>query len=112
MPDVPVWDRSARSAGTFSRDDFVFDRERNVFAQEAWNSLALATSIRAISSTPGASRSACSRCALKPKCVTAVLRKVTRDLDEEARNCPRLGLQKPSNNHAGNARRLRRGLRT
>ncbi|HEV2717849.1 MAG TPA: hypothetical protein VGU64_21475 [Terriglobales bacterium] len=31
MPDVPVWDRSARSAGTFSRDDFVFDRERNVY---------------------------------------------------------------------------------
>jgi Transposase DDE domain len=33
-----------------------------------------------------ASRSACSICALKPKCTTAVARKVTRDLDEEVRD--------------------------
>ena len=31
MPHIPVWDKSARSDGTFSRADFVFDRERNVY---------------------------------------------------------------------------------
>ena len=30
-PHVPVWDKSARSDGTFSRADFIFDRERNVY---------------------------------------------------------------------------------
>ena len=25
-PHIPVWDKSARSDGTFSRADFVFDR--------------------------------------------------------------------------------------
>jgi Transposase domain (DUF772) len=27
----PVWDKSARSDGTFSRADFIFDQERNVY---------------------------------------------------------------------------------
>jgi hypothetical protein len=30
-PHVPVWDRSARHDGSFSRADFVFDQERNVY---------------------------------------------------------------------------------
>src|SRR5271155_1948706 len=30
-PHVPVWDKSARTDGTFSRADFIFDRERNVY---------------------------------------------------------------------------------
>jgi hypothetical protein len=30
-PHVPVWDKSARADGKFSRADFVFDRERNVY---------------------------------------------------------------------------------
>jgi transposase len=30
-PHIPVWDKSARSDGTFSRADFVFDQERNVY---------------------------------------------------------------------------------
>ena len=30
-PHIPVWDKSARSDGTFSRADFVFDRLRNIY---------------------------------------------------------------------------------
>ena len=30
-PHIPVWDKSARSDGTFSRADFVFDQERNIY---------------------------------------------------------------------------------
>jgi hypothetical protein len=30
-PHVPVWNKSARSDGKFSRADFVFDKERNVY---------------------------------------------------------------------------------
>ena len=30
-PHVPVWDKSARADGTFSRADFAFDQKRNVY---------------------------------------------------------------------------------
>jgi hypothetical protein len=30
-PHVPVWDKSARHDGSFSRADFVFDQEGNVY---------------------------------------------------------------------------------
>ena len=30
-PHVPVWDKSTRHDGTFSRADFIFDRQRNVY---------------------------------------------------------------------------------
>ena len=30
-PHIPVWDKSKRHDGTFSRADFVFDRERNIY---------------------------------------------------------------------------------
>jgi DDE family transposase len=28
-PHIPVWDKSAREDGTFSRSDFTFDKDRN-----------------------------------------------------------------------------------
>ena len=30
-PHIPVWDKSKRRDGSFSRADFVFDRERNIY---------------------------------------------------------------------------------
>src|SRR5262245_61810646 len=30
-PHIPVWDKSKRADGCYSRDDFTFDRERNVY---------------------------------------------------------------------------------
>jgi hypothetical protein len=30
-PQIPVWDKSNREDGTFSRSDFTFDRDRNVY---------------------------------------------------------------------------------
>ena len=35
-PHVPVWDKSARHDGTFSRADFVFDRQRNIYICPGW----------------------------------------------------------------------------
>jgi hypothetical protein len=40
-PHVPVWDKSARSDGKFSRDKFTFDKERNVYICPAGAALAL-----------------------------------------------------------------------
>jgi hypothetical protein len=36
-PHIPVWDKSARSDGTFSRADFVFDRSRSRRDSEAYD---------------------------------------------------------------------------
>jgi transposase len=36
-PQIPVWDKSARDDGTFSRSDFTFDPERNIYTCPAAN---------------------------------------------------------------------------
>jgi transposase len=86
-PHVPVWDKSARHDGTFSRADFVFDRERNIFVCPGGAAL---TSTGTIDQGHivyyRANKNDCSVCSLKPKCTTAVVRKVTRDVDEDVRD--------------------------
>ena len=86
-PHVPVWDKSARPDGTFSRADFVFDRERNIYVCPGGAEL---TSTGTIDQGHivyyRANKNDCSVCSLKPKCTTAVVRKVTRDIDEDVRD--------------------------
>jgi transposase len=86
-PHIPVWDKSARHDGTFSRADFVFDRVRNVYTCPGGAEL---TSTGTIDQGHivyyRASKNDCSVCSLKPKCTTAVVRKITRDLDEDIRD--------------------------
>jgi transposase len=86
-PHIPVWDKSARHNGTFSRADFVFDQGRNIYICPGG---AILTSTGNIDQGHivhyRASKSDCSTCSLKPKCTTAVVRKVTRDLDEDVRD--------------------------
>jgi Transposase DDE domain len=86
-PHIPVWDRSARPDGTFSRADFAFDRERNIYVCPGRAKL---TSTGNIDQEHivyyRANKADCSSCSLKPKCTTAVARKITRDLDEDVRD--------------------------
>jgi hypothetical protein len=85
-PHVPVWDKSARPDGKFSRDDFVFDRERNVYVCPAGKLLTHSGIIDQGRILPyRASAYDCSRCELKPRCTTAIARKVSRDIDEDIR---------------------------
>jgi Transposase DDE domain len=85
-PHVPVWDKSARADGKFSREDFVFDRERNVYVCPAGKLLTNTGIIDQGRILPyRASAYGCSRCALKPQCTTATARKVSRDIDEDIR---------------------------
>ena len=86
-PHIPVWDKSARSDGTFSRADFVFDRERNIYVCPGGGELTSTGNIdQGHIIYYRASKNDCSICSLKPKCTTAVVRKVTRDLNEEVRD--------------------------
>jgi transposase len=85
-PHVPVWDRSARSDGTFSRADFVFDRARNIYICPGGAELTSTGNVdQGHIVYYRANKNDCSTCALKPRCTTAIVRKVTRDVDEEVR---------------------------
>jgi transposase len=86
-PHIPVWDKSARSDGTFSRADFTFDHERNVYICPGGARLTSTGNVdQGHIVYYRASKSDCSTCSLKPRCTTAIVRKITRDLDEEVRD--------------------------
>jgi transposase len=87
-PHIPVWDKSEREDGTFSRSDFTFDREHNVYICPAGKLLTTTGSV----STDHAIRyyalkRDCDACSLKPQCCPKTpSRKVTRDVHEDARD--------------------------
>jgi transposase len=86
-PHVPVWDKSARPDGTFSRADFTFDRERNIYICPGGAKLTSTGNIdQGHTVYYRANKKDCSICSLKPKCTTAVMRKVTRDVHEDVRD--------------------------
>jgi transposase len=86
-PHVPVWDKSARHDGTFSRADFVFDQERNVYICPGGAELTSTGNIdQGHIVYYRANKNDCSACLLKPKCTTAPMRKVTRDVNEDVRD--------------------------
>jgi hypothetical protein len=83
-----VWDRSDREDGTFSRSDFTFDRERNVYVCPA-DKLLKTTGIVGDDHMVRyrASKHDCGACPFKPKCCpNTPSRKVTRDVNEDARD--------------------------
>src|SRR5499427_2666524 len=90
-PQIPVWDKSARQDGTFSRSDFTFDPERNIYTCPAGKVLKTTGNVgddhmlRYL-----ASKRDCDACPLKPRCCPKMLfRKVTRDVNEDARDLAR-----------------------
>jgi len=82
-----VWDKSARHDGTFSRADFVFDQGRNLYICPGGAELTSTGNIdQGHVVYYRASKNDCSTCSLKPKCTTAIVRKITRDLNEDVRD--------------------------
>ncbi len=87
-PHIPVWDQSEVAAkGKFTRADFTFDKEENVYVCP--NGKQLRTSGRVHGGTTlkyVARKRDCSKCPLKPNCTTGSERHVSRDVNEEARD--------------------------
>ena len=84
-------DKSKREDGTFSREDFTFDKERNVYVCPDGKLLTTTGSagpdhtLRYFALKPD-----CEVCPLKPKCCPKMpSRKVTRDVHEDARDVAR-----------------------
>ena len=90
-PHIPVWDKSTRSDGTFSRADFVFDRERNVYICPGGKLLhTTGTVIDGGTLRYRASKRDCDACALKLRCSpNTPARQIPRDLHEDARDVAR-----------------------
>jgi transposase len=90
-PHIPVIDKSKREDGTFSREDFRFDEEQNVYICPAGKVLTTTGHIgpdHAIRYQ--ASRPDCQACVLKPKCCPNMpSRRIVRDVNEAARDVAR-----------------------
>ena len=87
-PHIPVRDFSRRDDGTFSRSDFKFDKDRNIYVCPAGKPLK--TTGRVLSGYVlryTASTYACGPCPLKSKCCpNTPQRIVPRDVNEDARD--------------------------
>ena len=97
-PHIPVWDKSAREDGTFSRTDFTFDKERDVYVCPAGKLLTTTGNLgddhvlRYL-----ALKRDCEACPLKPQCCPKTpSRKVTRDVNEDARDHARALMGTPA----------------
>ena len=91
-PHIPVNDKSKREDGTFSREDFPFDKERNVYICPAGKVLTttgkLASDGETLYYRPRVRD--CRGCPLKPQCCPkAPLRRIPRSLYEPARDVAR-----------------------
>jgi transposase len=91
-PHVTVFDKSARKDGTFSREDFTYDHEGDVYFCPAGKMLSCKGTLVNDGATLlyRASKYDCDACALKPRCCPkAPARKVPRSLHEGARDMAR-----------------------
>ena len=96
-PHIPVWDKRSREDGTLSRADFAFDEERNVYVCPAGKLLTTTGSVGADHTLRYlALKRDCQVCLLKPQCCPKTpSRKVTRDLNEKARDYARALMATP-----------------
>ena len=98
-PHIPVFDKSQRTDGTFSRDDFAYDRTRDCYICPAGKELRQRQKLyrvpRSFVDENGmtryrASKLDCVGCSLKPRCCpNAPARKVLRSIHEGARDLAR-----------------------
>ena len=98
-PHVPVFDKSKRTDGTFSRDDFAYDHKRDCYICPSGKELRQRQKIyrmpRPLVDADGmkryrASKLDCQGCSLKPQCCpNASARKVPRSIHEGARDLAR-----------------------
>jgi hypothetical protein len=91
-PHIPVVDKSKREDGTFSREDFSFDKEQNVYICPAGKVLTTTGKLFSDGETLyyRAKTRDCRSCILKAQCCPKVpLRRIQRSIYEEARDVAR-----------------------
>ena len=91
-PHIPVFDKSARDDGTFSREDFAYGQEHDLYVCAAGKVLSSTGTLVNDGATLlyRASKYDCDACELKPRCCPNMpARKVPRSIHEQARDVAR-----------------------
>jgi hypothetical protein len=98
-PHIPVIDKSKREDGSLSREDFTFDKERNIYTCPAGKTLTTTGKLINDGDTVlyRARTYDCGPCPLKPKCCPkAPERKIPRSIYEEAPDVARALAKTPA----------------
>ena len=87
-PHIPVWDKSTRNDGTFSRSDFTFDAEYDRYTCPCGKTLKTTGRVHEGRTLYYRARNPdCGACSLKPRCCPkAPSRRIPRDIDEDVRD--------------------------
>ncbi len=87
-PHIPIWDKSKRNDGTFSRSDFAYDREHDIYICPGAKTLKTTGRVHdGRTRLYRARKPDCDACALKPQCCpNAPHRRLPRDIDEPVRD--------------------------
>ena len=90
-PHIPVFDKSKRKDGTFSREDFFWNPEHDLYICPAGKALRSTGTLHSDRTYRYIARKAdCDACALKPRCTPNMpQRRVGRDVHEDARDVAR-----------------------
>lgn len=105
-PHIPVWERYAPADGMFARSDFTYDAERDVYLCPNGRSLRTSGTIH-----DGRVRNYlahladCRTCTLKQRCTSAPLKKIARDINEDARDRARSLKDTPEFERSSNQRK-------
>jgi hypothetical protein len=87
-PHIPVWDKSTRDDGTFSRADFLYDATRDSYTCPGGKTLKTTGRVHEGRTLYYRSRKPdCEACPLKPQCCPkSPSRRIPRDIDEDVRD--------------------------
>src|SRR5436305_593538 len=113
-PHIPVFDKSKRDDGTFSRSDFQYDPTSDVYHCPGGKRLGTSGTIHEGKTLLyRASKLDCNVCPLKTQCCPKEpSRKIPRETHEHARDAARSPAPRASSSHDGSARRSRCGSHT
>jgi transposase len=91
IPHIPVWEKSDRQDGIFSRSDFRWDRKRGAYICPRGKLLRTSGTVHdGRTLLYRASKRDCDACPIRAKCCTTTeARKIPRDLHEDARDVAR-----------------------
>jgi len=91
-PYIPVWDKSKREDGTFSRQDFIYDAEQDLYRCPAGKTLRTTGTLHSDNTYRYiALKGDCEACDLKKRCCpNMVSRRIGRDPNEAARDRTRI----------------------
>ena len=105
-PHIPVWERYERTDGMFSRLDFTYDAERDVYICPNGRFLRTTGTVHDGRVRNYLSQSGeCRVCELKGRCTRAPFRKIARDINEEARDHVRALMDTPEFEQSSNERK-------